>query len=91
MQSRDNEQTKAFFLATDYVLANGSFNIFRLRLRPRMLVDVSSVSLRTTILGSEIDFPICVAPSSQHMLAHSVGEFGTAKGERLNDEKLPHK
>lgn len=56
------------------------YPLFSLRLRPRMMVDVSDVDLSTTILGEVIDVPICVAPTGQHRFAHSIGEVGTARG-----------
>jgi 4-hydroxymandelate oxidase len=49
------------------------------RIRPRMLVDVSQRSLKTSILGQHIDFPILIAPSAFHCLAHAEGELATAK------------
>ena len=56
-----------------------------------MLVDVSTVSLKTTILGDTIDFPVCIAPTSKHKLAHPLGESATAGGKRhLNGWCLVH-
>ncbi len=34
----------------------------RLRLRPRVLVDVSTVTTTTTVLGTEVGTPVLVAP-----------------------------
>jgi 4-hydroxymandelate oxidase len=51
----------------------------RWRLRPRYLVDVSHVYLSTTILGQPISFPVLVAPSAYHKLAHPDGELATAR------------
>ena len=51
----------------------------RWRLRPRYLVDVSSVDLSTTVLGQPISFPVMVAPSAYHKLAHPDGELATAR------------
>ena len=48
-----------------------------------MMIDVSNVSLKTTILGESISFPVCIAPSGMHMLAHPDGEMATAKGKVL--------
>jgi isopentenyl diphosphate isomerase/L-lactate dehydrogenase-like FMN-dependent dehydrogenase len=42
-------------------------------------VDVSDVSTRTTVLGSEVDLPILVAPVAFQLLAHPDGEAGTAR------------
>ncbi|HEX6797309.1 MAG TPA: alpha-hydroxy acid oxidase [Ktedonobacterales bacterium] len=52
----------------------------RVRLRPRMLVDVSTVDLRTTALGTPVAMPIVVAPMAYHALAHPEGECATARG-----------
>ena len=49
-------------------------------LRPRFLVDCSNVDLRTTVLGQEIGFPVMVAPTAFHRLAHPGGEIATARG-----------
>ncbi|HEX8098646.1 MAG TPA: alpha-hydroxy acid oxidase [Actinomycetota bacterium] len=49
-------------------------------LRPRFLIDVSDVDLRTTILGQEMPFPILVAPTALQRMAHSEGELATARG-----------
>ncbi|XP_070536882.1 2-Hydroxyacid oxidase 1-like [Ptychodera flava] len=51
----------------------------RLRLRPRILRDVSKRDLSTSILGHHVDFPICVAPSGAHCLACHEGELATVK------------
>lgn len=51
----------------------------RLRLRPRMLRDVSSVSTGTTVLGHEVAAPILVAPTSLQRAAHPDGEVATAR------------
>lgn len=48
-------------------------------LRPRVLVDVGSVSTATTVLGTEISMPILVAPTAFHRLAHPDGELATAR------------
>jgi (S)-2-hydroxy-acid oxidase len=51
----------------------------RYRLRPRFLHNVSHVSTRTSILGEEISFPVCVAPTGLHCMAHPDGERATAR------------
>ncbi|GCE26569.1 alpha-hydroxy-acid oxidizing enzyme [Dictyobacter alpinus] len=52
----------------------------RIRLRPRMLVDVSHCDTRTTVLGQLIEMPIMVAPTALHGLGHTEGEYATAQG-----------
>ncbi|XP_057867695.1 peroxisomal (S)-2-hydroxyacid oxidase GLO4 isoform X1 [Cryptomeria japonica] len=51
----------------------------RIRLRPRVLVDVSRVDLSTSILGFKISSPIMIAPTGLHKLAHPEGEVATAR------------
>lgn len=50
-----------------------------LRLRPRMLRDVSSVSTSTTVLGRQVETPILVAPSTLQRQAHPDGEAATTR------------
>jgi 4-hydroxymandelate oxidase len=52
----------------------------RIRLRPRVLVDVSELSLETTALGTPVSMPIMVAPTAYHCLACAEGERDTARG-----------
>ena len=51
----------------------------RLRLRPRVLVDVSDVSTATTVLGTPVSLPLLVAPTAIQRLAHPEGEPGMAR------------
>jgi isopentenyl diphosphate isomerase/L-lactate dehydrogenase-like FMN-dependent dehydrogenase len=51
----------------------------RWRLRPRMLVDVGSVTTSVELLGSEASMPILVAPVAFQRMAHSDGEEGMAR------------
>jgi 4-hydroxymandelate oxidase len=51
-------------------------------LRSRVLVDVSSVDLTTTVLGTPIRLPVMVAPSGLHTLVHPDGEVATAVGAK---------
>ena len=37
-------------------------NIFRYRLRPLVLNDVSRIDISTTVLGNQVNFPICATP-----------------------------
>jgi 4-hydroxymandelate oxidase len=48
-------------------------------LRPRVLVDVSNVDLRTTVLGQEVAFPILLAPTALQRMAHRYGELASAR------------
>ena len=51
----------------------------RRKLRPRVLVDVSSVSTATTVLGTQIALPILIAPLALQRMAHPDGELATAR------------
>lgn len=51
-----------------------------IRLRPRMLVDVTTCDTSTSVLGCPISMPILVAPTAQHGFAHPEGECETARG-----------
>ncbi len=48
-------------------------------LTPRMLNDVSRVSLATTVLGQTIALPILIAPMASQRMAHPDGELATAR------------
>jgi 4-hydroxymandelate oxidase len=50
----------------------------RIKLKPRVLRDISKRDLTTTILGQTISMPILVAPAAFHCLAHPEGEVATA-------------
>jgi 4-hydroxymandelate oxidase len=52
----------------------------RLRLRPRMLVDVTQRSLAVAALGTELAMPIIVAPTAARLLAHPDGDVAAARG-----------
>jgi 4-hydroxymandelate oxidase len=51
----------------------------RLRLRPRVLVDVARVELSTTVLGVPVSMPILSAPCACNNLAHPEGELAVAR------------
>ena len=51
----------------------------RWRLRPRMLVDVSTVTTATTLLGAPVSMPLGVAPFAMQRLIDGEGEVATAR------------
>ncbi len=51
----------------------------RIKLYPRMLIDVSQRDLTTTILNQKVSMPILIAPTAFHRLAHPEGEIATAR------------
>ena len=52
----------------------------RFRLRYRVLVDVSTVSTETTVLGSPVSIPVLVAPMAFQQIANEEGEVAMARG-----------
>ena len=51
----------------------------RLRILPKVLVDVSVVDMSTTVLGERIASPICIAPSALQKMAHVDGELAVSR------------
>ncbi|HSB38213.1 MAG TPA: alpha-hydroxy acid oxidase [Gaiellaceae bacterium] len=51
----------------------------RWELRPRVLVDISSVSTATTVLGTDVALPVLVAPTAFQRLAAPEAELPTAR------------
>jgi isopentenyl diphosphate isomerase/L-lactate dehydrogenase-like FMN-dependent dehydrogenase len=51
----------------------------RRHLRPRMLVDVSTVTTEAAVLGAPVSLPVLVAPTALHRLANPEGECATAR------------
>jgi len=51
----------------------------RHRLRPRVLIDVSTVDPATTVLGTPVAMPVGVAPTALHGLARDEAELATAR------------
>ncbi|KAJ2859330.1 Hydroxyacid oxidase 1 [Coemansia aciculifera] len=54
----------------------------RVFIRPRVLRDVSTVALSTSILGEQIASPICIAPTAMQRMAHPDGELATARAAK---------
>ena len=52
----------------------------RYRLRPRVLIDVSTVTTETTVLGTPVSMPVLVAPMAYQQIAHEDHELATARG-----------
>ncbi|NWH71687.1 HAOX2 oxidase, partial [Piaya cayana] len=54
----------------------------RIHFRPRMLRDVSMMDIRTKLQGTEISFPVGIAPTGFHQLAWPDGEKSTARAAK---------
>jgi 4-hydroxymandelate oxidase len=67
--------------ADDEISANENITAWRaIRLRPRVLNDISNVDTRATLLGHAVPSPILVAPTGRHKLFNAEGERATARG-----------
>lgn len=82
-------KTKMSTMAWEYVTAGAADELTvlwnkeayqRIRLKPRVLVDVSKLDTRVTLFGQEHAFPILLAPTSSQTLTHPEGELATARG-----------
>ncbi len=51
----------------------------RIKLRYRVLRDISRRTTETTVLGHQLTMPVLVAPTAFHKLAHPDGEVATAR------------
>lgn len=51
----------------------------RIKLRPRVLVDVSDIDMRCAVLGTPVSMPLLIAPMASHCVAHPDGECATAQ------------
>ena len=51
----------------------------RIKLRPRVLVDVSDVDMHCAVLGVPVSMPLLIAPMASHCVAHPDGECATAQ------------
>jgi 4-hydroxymandelate oxidase len=52
----------------------------RIKLRPRILIDVSKIDTSIRLFDRELAFPILLAPTAFHRVVHPEGELATAKG-----------
>jgi 4-hydroxymandelate oxidase len=54
-----------------------------IRLRQKVLADLSHLDCSTTVLGQKLSTPIILAPTSNHRFVHPEGELATARGAGL--------
>jgi isopentenyl diphosphate isomerase/L-lactate dehydrogenase-like FMN-dependent dehydrogenase len=81
-QKRMDPGTWAYFTggSDDEVTLRVNRSVFeRVQLRPRMLVDVSTIDMKTNALGTPVNMPILIAPMGFQGLAHPEGECATAR------------
>lgn len=70
--------------AADEITVRWNVEKYRgLRLRPKVLEDVSSLRPEIDLLGQRLTMPILLAPTANHRLVHPEGELATARGAGL--------
>jgi len=55
------------------------------RLLPHVLAGVGDIDLTTELLGDRLDWPVFIAPTGAHRLAHDAGELATASAARAEN------
>ncbi len=58
----------------EFTLSQNRTAFTRLALRPRVLTDVRTISLQTSLLGMPVAMPVAIAPTAYACLAHPEGE-----------------
>jgi isopentenyl diphosphate isomerase/L-lactate dehydrogenase-like FMN-dependent dehydrogenase len=72
--------------AADEITLRDNVAAFRKRkLRPRVLVDLSSIDTSTSFLGTEVSVPVGLAPAALNKLAHPDGEAAAARAAAAAD------
>ena len=66
--------------ADEISLRRAGARFAKILLRPRVMVDVETCRTASTVLGQRVPYPILVAPSGDHGIAHPDGELATAAG-----------
>jgi 4-hydroxymandelate oxidase len=75
--------------AADEITVKGNREAYqKMRLKPHVLVDVSALDTRVTLFGKQHAFPILLAPTSYHKLAHPEGELATVRGAGAADTTM---
>lgn len=65
--------------ADEITLAENSSHWQRIRLNPRVLVDVSRIDPSIELFGKKLSFPLLLAPAAYHRLYHPDGELAVAR------------
>ena len=64
---------------TEWSLANNSAAFENVHLAPRVLVDVSKIDTRTTVMGQHMPYPFAFSPTGFTRIATSAGEVAVAR------------
>jgi isopentenyl diphosphate isomerase/L-lactate dehydrogenase-like FMN-dependent dehydrogenase len=72
----------------DVTLRANREGFLKFQLRPRRLVDVSKIDMRTEILGQKYQSPIIIAPTGGHRGYNPDGEEGVARAAKTGDHLM---
>eukprot|EP00898_Chlorokybus_atmophyticus_P006385 jgi/Chlat1/6748/Chrsp50S06481 len=72
----------------EYTLKDNCVAFQKIRLRPRILINVSKVDTTTDILGMKISMPIMLAPTAMQRMATPEGELATARAAAKADTAM---
>jgi isopentenyl diphosphate isomerase/L-lactate dehydrogenase-like FMN-dependent dehydrogenase len=72
----------------DVTLRANREGFLKFQLRPRRLVDVSTVDTSTEILGQKYETPIIIDPTGGHKAYHPDGEAGVARAAKAGDHLM---
>jgi len=72
----------------DVTLRANREGFLKFQLRPRRLVDVSKIDMRTEILGQQYETPIIIAPTGGQRAFHPEGEEAVARAAKVSDNLM---
>lgn len=64
--------------ADELTMEDNSAAFRRIRIKPRVLMDLSGGDTRLTLLGQQLDYPVLLAPVAHQRLVHPQGELAMA-------------
>jgi 4-hydroxymandelate oxidase len=73
---------------SDFTVADNRAAFNRIRLNPRVLVDVTKIDTTLKLFGRDYEYPILLAPAGYHKLVHPDGEIETVAGANLAEATL---
>jgi len=77
---RDAYDYTALGVEDEFTLRRNRQAFAWVELIPRGIVDANSVVTATEVLGTQMAFPIMIAPTASHLSLHPEGEMGTHEG-----------
>ncbi|HEY2534591.1 MAG TPA: alpha-hydroxy acid oxidase [Xanthobacteraceae bacterium] len=72
----------------DVTLRANREGFLKFQLRPRRLIDVSTIDMSSEILGEKYNSPIIIAPTGGHRAYHPDGEEGVARAAKVGDHLM---